>query len=210
MTYPLDSQDWSRPWHSINDGYAALAQFASTKCLSEVSLAQHEHGDLLAEGIGGGAKVLALTIEKVAREIFQQLVNRGWGYNLDPWSAETGQLIRDPMSIDRGSGTCLDLSLLFCAMAKDAGLRPYLAIATGLTGDHAFVVIDKAALAADPDIKSRAANSKLNPIWASLDRDTLKHVKVDHGLPISEFLTGEFDTADISGDLPVLAPNRPH
>lgn len=202
MTYPLDSQDWSRPWHSINDGYAALAQFASTKCLSEVSLAQHEHGDLLAEGIGGGAKVLALTIEKVAREIFQQLVNRGWGYNLDPWSAETGQLIRDPMSIDRGSGTCLDLSLLFCAMAKDAGLRPYLAIATGLTGDHAFVVIDKAALAADPDIKSRAANSKLNPIWASLDRDTLKHVKVDHGLPISEFLTGEFDTADISGDLP--------
>ena len=24
MTYPLSSQDWSRPWHSINDGYAAL------------------------------------------------------------------------------------------------------------------------------------------------------------------------------------------
>ena len=192
MTYPLDSQDWSRPWHSINDGHAALAQFASTKCLSEVDLAQHHQADvLLKDGP-----------EQVSRNIFQQLVDLDLGYNLDTWSAEVGQLIRDPRSIQKGSGTCLDLALLFCAMAKDAGLRPYLAVATGLTGDHAFVVIDKAARAGDPDVKSRAANKKLNPIWASLDEETLKHVDVDHGLPINELLTAEFDTVDIAGVLP--------
>ena len=173
MTYPLDSQDWSRPWHSINDGYAALAQFASTKCLSEVSLAQHHQADVLIED----------GPEQVTRNLFQQLVDLDWGYNLDPWSAEVGQLIRDPRSIQKGSGTCLDLALLFCALAKDAGLRPYLAIATGLTGDHAFVVIDKAARAADP---------APTPLWAALDT---KNVAVG-----DERLTGTVDTVDIDGD----------
>jgi hypothetical protein len=189
MTYPLDSQDWSRPWHSVNDGYAALAQFASTKCLSEVDLAQHHQADvLLMDGP-----------ETVARNLFQQLVDMDWGYNLDPWSAEVGQLIRDPRSIQKGSGTCLDLALLFCAMAKDAGLRPYLAIATGLNGDHAFAVIDKSARAADQDIKHRAANANPRPMWAALD---VKSVTVDDGLPMNELLTGAFDTVDVDSDLP--------
>ena len=189
MTYPLDSQNWSRPWHSINDGYAALAQFASTKSLSEVDLAQHHQADVLMKD----------GPEKVARNLFQQLVDMDWGYNLDPWSAEVGQLIRDPRSIQKGSGTCLDLALLFCAMAKDAGLRPYLAIATGLTDEHAFVVIDKSARAADKDIKSRAADAKPRPLWAALD---VKSLSVDDGLPMNELLTGAFGTVDIDGDLP--------
>jgi hypothetical protein len=177
MTYPLDSQYWSRPWHSINDGYAALAQFASTKCLSEVDLAQHHQADVL----------LNVGPVKVARNLFQQLVDMDWGYNLDPWSAAVGQLVREPGSIQKGSGTCLDLALLFCAMAKDAGLRPYLAIAHGSI-DHAFVVIDTAA---------RAADSAPAPVWAALGPQRLKHVDVGDGQ-----LTGEFNTLDVVGDVP--------
>lgn len=166
---------WSRPWHRINDGYAALARYCSTKALDRVGLAQNHQTDVLLKD-GPNA---------VARELFAQLVHQDFGYNLDKWNAEMGQLIREPIDILRGSGTCLDLAVLYCAMAKDAGLRPYLAIAHGKQ-DHAFVLIDTNA---------RAADGKPTPLWASLGDD--------EGVAVKELdLVGDIDTVDLPDSLP--------
>jgi hypothetical protein len=149
-----------------------------------VGLAQNYQTDVLLED--GPAPV--------ARDLFAQLVRRDFGYNLDKWNAEAGQLIREPVDILRGSGTCLDFAALYCAMAKDAGLRPYLAIAHG-EQDHAFVLIDTSARAADVKTSARAAHVKTAPIWASLD---------DHGCVAvqEQALVGDIDRVDLPDSLP--------
>lgn len=155
--------DWSVAWNPRRHGYGGLARFTSTACLPSVGLDQHGHADLLLQG----------KKTDVAEDLFRQMVDRRWGYSLDPWSAEAGQLIRDATDINRGSGTCLDLALLMCAMAKSAGLRPYLAVARAPrrygagqgTWDHAFVVIDTSAAAGDRSPRM---------LWDSLDPVTAR------------------------------------
>ena len=144
---------WKRPWRLDQDGYEGLARYASTAPLDLVGLAQHDQTDRL-QSQGPAAVIEAL---------FAQLVERQWAYNLAPWHAGQGQLIRDASAIDRGSGTCLDIALLFCAMAKQSHLRPYLAVARHdgeARADHAFVVVD---------VSARAEGDRGSPLWRGVD-----------------------------------------
>lgn len=192
MRTSTSEQGWSRPWNRISDGYAALARYCSTKALDRVGLAQNYQTDLLLKD--GPAPV--------ARDLFAQLVRRDFGYNLDQWNADAGQLIREPIDILRGSGTCLDFAALYCAMAKDAGLRPYLAIAHG-EQDHAFVLIDTSARAADVRTSARASHVQSAPIWASLNDDGCVAVREQALVgDIDQDLVGDIDRADLPDSLP--------
>lgn len=154
---------WGVPWRLDRHGYAGLARFASTACLAPVGLSQHDQTDRLM-GQGPAA---------VARDLFTQVAGRRWAYNLAPWHAGQGQLIRDATAIDRGSGTCLDIALLFAAMAKQAHLRPYLAIArrdVGTRPDHAFVIVDTSARAWDDEGTTLWSHGDLPALEVSLDK----------------------------------------
>ncbi|WP_367129212.1 AAA family ATPase [Saccharothrix sp. HUAS TT1] len=85
---------------------------------------------------------------RVVESLYERLRARGFRYNLEEWHAEAGQRIREARVMHRHSGTCLDVTLVFAAMCKDAGLRPYLVIlGAGTKGqaDHAMVMVDLAS-----------------------------------------------------------------
>jgi very-short-patch-repair endonuclease len=73
----------------------------------------------------------------LASAIWSALAARGITYSLPPASFERlGQKVRSPSDIlDRKTGTCFDLSLLYAALLEQAGLNPVVV----LTHDHAFV-----------------------------------------------------------------------
>lgn len=178
MTEPAEKAKlvsrWTQPWNEKGDGYGVLAQYVSTASLRGTDLQLNDADLLLVKGP-----------RAVAAELFRLLADREYGYNLEPWNASAGQLIRDAVDIENGSGTCLDMALLFAAMAKHASLRPYVAIGHGVAGradrtDHAFVVIDTNSLATDKDSKrlwdflpQQWRNYYLTtgdqPFWANLD-----------------------------------------
>jgi hypothetical protein len=65
-------------------------------------------------------------------------------YQAPAWVAGGRQDIRDPHLVLDEGGTCLDLVLMFAAMAWSAGLRPYLVVDPARTeqSGHAVVAID--------------------------------------------------------------------
>jgi very-short-patch-repair endonuclease len=73
----------------------------------------------------------------IAAAIWSAVAAHGITYVLPPASFErTGQKVRFPADIlDRKTGTCFDLSLLFAAVFEQAGLRPVVVLTEG----HAFV-----------------------------------------------------------------------
>ena len=78
--------------------------------------------------------------------LYEALRAKKIAYEHEPWSAEGEQVIRDASTVDSSFGTCLDLSLLFAAMCKQAGLRPYVVVLRrGSSADHALVLVDNAA-----------------------------------------------------------------
>ncbi|MEU6279450.1 AAA family ATPase [Streptomyces sp. NPDC047028] len=78
--------------------------------------------------------------------LYEALRAKKIAYEHEPWNAEGEQVIRDAGTVDSSFGTCLDLSLLFAAMCKQAGLRPYIAVLRrGSHADHALVLVDTAA-----------------------------------------------------------------
>jgi hypothetical protein len=127
--------------------------------------------------------------EDIARELFGLLLDRSLSYNLEPWYATGGQLVRDARAIARGSGTCLDLALLYCAIAKSANLRPHLVVLrarpTSAVDDHAIVIIDTRVTARESGIQGLSAeaisdedsaafpvpsgSSELDPTWIAID-----------------------------------------
>lgn len=73
---------------------------------------------------------------ELASAIWTAISAKGLDYALPPASFEhAGQKIRGPAQImESGLATCLDLALLFCAAAEQAGLNPLLVFTKG----HAF------------------------------------------------------------------------
>ncbi|WP_146174036.1 ATP-binding protein [Saccharothrix carnea] len=118
--------------------------------------------------------------ERVVESLYERLRARGFRYNLEEWHAEAGQRIREARVLHRHSGTCLDVALVFAAMCKDAGLRPYLVIlGSGTKGqaDHAMVMVDLASdakdlVAREPGVRTRRSAEPhvyerrgLTPTW---------------------------------------------
>jgi len=81
--------------------------------------------------MGGGRRAFEL-----ASAIWVAVAGMKLTYALPPASFEqTGQKVRGPTHIEAsGLGTCLDLSLLFCAALEQAGLNPLIVFTEG----HAF------------------------------------------------------------------------
>ena len=75
------------------------------------------------------------SIRQEMKAIFDTLVMEGIFYSNPPASFETFQRVRTPSYVlNNKKGTCLDLSLLYCACLENVGLRPILIIIKG----HAF------------------------------------------------------------------------
>ena len=76
---------------------------------------------------------------EIASAIWSALAAHGITYVLPPASFErSGQKVRGPSDIlDRKTGTCFDLSLLYAAVLEQAGLNPVVVLTRG----HAFVGI---------------------------------------------------------------------
>ncbi|MFJ9631397.1 hypothetical protein ACIRU8_27150 [Streptomyces sp. NPDC101175] len=78
--------------------------------------------------------------------LYEALRAKKIAYEHEPWNAEGEQVIRDAGTVDSSFGTCLDLSLMFAAMCKHAGLRPFVAVLRrGSHADHALVLVDTEA-----------------------------------------------------------------
>lgn len=120
---PIPEMSWSVPWQEA-DGFEALASFAS--------------GDCLPAAYRGAS---------TEREIYKRLLDAKWSYVTEPWNPGQGQFVRDPDTIlAERSATCLDIAVMFCAMALEAGKRPQLAIleSSSRTRDrHAVVLLSE-------------------------------------------------------------------
>lgn len=74
---------------------------------------------------------------EIANAVWSALAARGISYVLPPASFErSGQKVRGPSDVlERKTGTCFDLSLLYAAILEQAGLNPVVVLTRG----HAFV-----------------------------------------------------------------------
>ncbi|MFC1431029.1 hypothetical protein ACEZDB_10235 [Streptacidiphilus sp. N1-3] len=122
------------PWPSWesdgNDGtsFRKLARYASVAAMQRLGLFLH---GITAEENG----------QERLRLLYERLRQKSIPYNTAPLNSGLSQRIRDPEWVDRDSGTCLDLSLMFVTMCMEAGLRPYLCLRTGGETQHAFVLV---------------------------------------------------------------------
>ncbi|GAA4815956.1 ATP-binding protein [Streptomyces ziwulingensis] len=123
---PARAVTWPE-WHPEHDpgGYRRLARYVSVQALWDLDLLEHE-----AHRWDG--RPLALL-----ERLYTRLRAKDVPYNKAPWTVRSHQRVRDPHLVDRSSGTCLDLSLMFAAMCESAGLRPYVTV----LGDHALVLV---------------------------------------------------------------------
>ncbi|MFF3851468.1 AAA family ATPase [Streptomyces sp. NPDC002328] len=104
-------------------GYRRLARYVSVPALRGLDLVEHE-----AHKWRGDPRELL-------SRLYLRLRSKRIPYNR-AWVSGAHQRIRDPHLIDRSSGTCLDLVLMFAAMCEAAGLRPYVTVL-----DHHAVVL---------------------------------------------------------------------
>lgn len=122
----MNTRDWTTAWNEA-DGWAALSAYASVKSLPTDLRVPVDRQRAVLE-LGG--------------ELFHRLVDRGWSYREEPWTPMQGQLIRDPEAIKvDGAATCLDIAVLYAAMAKHAGLQPCLAVLENAWSRHAVVLL---------------------------------------------------------------------
>ncbi len=65
-------------------------------------------------------------------------------YDHEPFTADTGQMVRHAQWVLDESGTCLDLAILLASMCLVSKVAPYLVLASDTVGTagHAFVVFD--------------------------------------------------------------------
>lgn len=133
-------------WDPERAGFAGLAPYATTFVLPGLNLMLAEtHVDPEAPDAVDQRRALV-------EQLWQLFVSAKFRYNLEPWSAEWGQRIRDARAVRRSAGTCLDVALLFAAMSKAAGLRPYVVVLQEDLrdgSDHAMVVVDLESPASD-------------------------------------------------------------
>lgn len=137
-------------WDLEEDGpghpadYAKLAHYVSVSALEGLNFRVQDSYDLVTLDIKEQTQEYIDKAEEVLRQLYARLQSRRYNYDHEPWHVEPlqQQRLRDPRLIDRTSGTCLDFALMFSAMCKANGLRPYLVITSMLTkGWHAFVIV---------------------------------------------------------------------
>jgi hypothetical protein len=112
--------------------YRTLARFASVSALEGLNLRLDDAyrlaiEDRPARGTAEHRAYLDRRRDLVCR-LYERMRARGYKYDNVPWhvGGALQQRIRDPRLIDRTSGTCLDLALMFSGACKANGLRPYL------------------------------------------------------------------------------------
>lgn len=139
--------------------YAKLAHFVSVSALEGLNFRVQDSYDLVKLEIG--TREYADKAEAVLRQLYARLQSRRYNYDHEPWHVEPlhQQRLRDPRLIDRTSGTCIDLALMFSAMCKANGLRPYLVVSHTLRGWHAMVIVSL-------DCDVRTSKSATSPVDA--------------------------------------------
>ncbi|MFJ8942036.1 AAA family ATPase [Streptomyces sp. NPDC102395] len=138
------------PFHpgSVLGGYRRLARYVSVPALTGLDLVEHEAHKWRGDP------------QELLKRLYERLCHKRIPYN-QAWSAGTHQRVRDPHLIDRSSGTCLDLVLMFAAMCEAAGLRPYVTV----LGDHALVLVHT-----DPDATPGQLSEPPVTSWHDHDR----------------------------------------
>jgi hypothetical protein len=132
-----------------DNGYHELAKFASAAALEGLALQDrraYESLKIAIEGAGHGSREAAT--RAITSRLYEALRARKYPYAAPLRYRDRRQRIRDPLAIHRDSGTCLDLALLFAAMCKAAGLRPFVVLLEEHDhddDDHALVLIDLAS-----------------------------------------------------------------
>ena len=128
-------------YSDVRDGYGNIARFASPACL------RGHHGLApVAEGVRVDANDPHDWQRRVAERLYDHLRDCHIPYDRAPWEPGAGQSqrLRDPGWVlgEGGSGTCIDLALLYAAMCLQDGLLPYLVLLRGPTSAHALVAVD--------------------------------------------------------------------
>jgi len=137
--WPVWTAPGSREPH--RDGYGGIARFVVPGVL-EQRLPHAFPGGLRARLTQDDvAKVIA--DEQIVLRLWELLTKRRITYTAPVWHPAEGQRIRDPEWLwgHRGSGTCLDLALLFAAACLNEDLDTSLVLLRGLVVAHAAVAV---------------------------------------------------------------------
>ncbi|MFC1410856.1 hypothetical protein ACEZCY_15940 [Streptacidiphilus sp. N1-12] len=128
---------WEFDENDENDdtSFRKLARYASLAAMQRLGLFLHGINTEKTEDTEE-------TGQERLRLLYERLRQRAPSRNPVPFKLGRSQRIRDPEWVDRDSGNCLDLSLMFVTMCMEAGLRPYLCLRTGGDSQHAFVLVD--------------------------------------------------------------------
>ena len=138
----------SAPVHDQVDGddrgYGHLASYVCTEALGRLGLAFPS--GVRFQGVGPREVVGSRDEddERVLAALYDQLQACRITYDLEPWHAAGGQLVRDPEQLlwPGGAGTCIDLCLLFAAACLSADLSVALVMLRRADGSgHAAVAV---------------------------------------------------------------------
>ena len=139
----LDPGRQSWIWDRSN-GYHELAKFASVAALEGLALQDRGAYEALVTALEEGGDESREAARTITGRLYEALRARKYPYAPPLGYRNRRQRIRDPIAIHRDSGTCLDLSLLFAAMCKAAGLRPFVVVLERhhQRDDHALVLVN--------------------------------------------------------------------
>lgn len=121
-------------WHEWFDNYEFIAAFVTPNEETTKRFAQEATGGLAPKSSDDEA------VEAV-NCIFDALYEHGVRYVHEPatfWTSDDGQYVQYPKEcIERRSGTCLDLAVLFASLCEAVGLQTYVAFVPG----HALPIV---------------------------------------------------------------------
>ena len=137
LKLPLRRSAEDEPWTWLKEAPEPLATFVSPSCAT-ASFGNVRRVDTrtIHDAVTSG------DAEAVAAALYDHLRELGIDYDEPGYSADGphSQHVRSPAEIaERGRATCLDLSLLFSALALDLNLRPIVVLLEG----HALVAISR-------------------------------------------------------------------
>ncbi|WP_157475721.1 hypothetical protein [Parafrankia sp. EUN1f] len=144
---------WMAPGNPDTDrsGYGGIASYVTPRVLEERFVPPGLRTQLASRTGLRGAALDRLTVE----QLWQALVDRRIGYAQPPWHPAQGQRIRDCEWLlrraEQGSGTCVDLSLLFAGACLNERLDTYLLMLGGRERSHVAVAVRLGASAAGND-----------------------------------------------------------
>lgn len=180
---------WRAPKHVGKDpsGYGGIASFVTPQVLETLFFRAGQKALIKARTGRSGADLDQLVVE----HLWDGLVQRELVYAEPPWHPAEGQRIRDAewllRGTDRGSGTCVDLSLLFAGACLNEGLDSYLLMLRGDDSAHVAVAVrlgfpaakSEAAARerkADPWLPDPVAETSVPGVLAISDRTGLAEI----------------------------------